>query len=156
MKVQRSIEIAALPNKIWPYLIEPDKILKWYIPMHKFEYTGEQRSGVGTSFYSEEKAGGRLMKLNFVATEWVENEKLAFRMTSGNFVKGYDQRWTTEPTLSGSRFTFAEDVKLPYGIIGKIMGVFARSSSEAHVKEMLARLKLFAELKESNVPAKGG
>ncbi len=29
MKVQRSIEIAAPPEKIWPFLVEPEKILKW-------------------------------------------------------------------------------------------------------------------------------
>jgi uncharacterized protein YndB with AHSA1/START domain len=145
MRVQRSIEIAAPPEKIWPFLVEPEKILKWCTTIEKFEYTGEQRSGVGTPFYFEEKAGGRLMKFNFVATEWVENKRLVSRMTSGNFLKGYVQGGTIEATPSGSRFTFDEDVKLPYGIIGKFIGLFARRSSEAHLKEMLAKLKSLAE-----------
>ena len=114
MKVQKSIEIAAPPDKIWPFLIEPEKILKWCITFLKFEYTGEQRSGLGTTFYLEEKAGGPLMKLNFRITEWVENERVAFSMISGNFVKGYEQSWAVEATPSGSRFTFMEEVKLPY------------------------------------------
>ena len=145
MKVQKSIEIAAPPEKIWPFLIEPEKILKWCITFLKFEYTGEQRSGVGTTFYLEEKAGGPLMKLNFRITEWVENERVAFSMTSGNFVKGYEQSWTVEVTPSGSRFTFMEEVKLPYGIIGKIMGLFAQRGSEATVGKMLPKLKSLAE-----------
>lgn len=145
MRVQRSIEIAAPPEKIWPFLVEPEKILKWCITLEKFEYTSEQRSGVGTPFYFEEKAAGRVMKLNFVVTEWVENERLAFSMTSGNFVKGYEQRWTVESIPSGSRFTFMEKVELPYGIIGKILGLFARGRSEATVREMLAKLKSLAE-----------
>ena len=145
MKIQRSIEIASPPEKIWPFLVQPEKILKWCIFLQKFEYTGEQHSGVGTPFYSEEKAGGRLMKLNFVVTEWVQNKSVACRMTSGNFLKGYEQRSTIEATPSGSRFTYIEESKLPYGVIGKILGLFARSSSEAHVKEMLAKLKSLAE-----------
>ena len=145
MRVEKSIEIAAPPEKIWPFLIEPEKILKWCITLEKFEYTGEQRSGVGTPFYFEEKAAGRLMKLDFTVTEWVENEKIAFSKTSGNFVKGYEQRWTVEATPSGSRFIFVEDVELPYGVIGKFMGLFARRGSEAAVKEMLAKLKSLAE-----------
>ena len=146
MRVERSVGIAAPPEKIWPFLVEPEKILKWCITLEKFQYTSEQRNGVGTPFYFEEKAtGGRLMKLNFAVTEWVENEKLAFTKTSGNMVKGYEQRWTVEATPSGSRFTFMEQVELPYGIIGKILGLFARSSSEAHVKEMLVKLKSLAE-----------
>ena len=145
MKIQRSIEIASPPEKIWPFLVQPEKILKWCITLQKFEYTGEQRSGVGTPFYSEEKAGGRLMKLNFVVTEWVQNKSVACRMTSGNFLKGYEERLTIEAAPSGSRFTYIEESKLPYGVIGKILGLFARSSSEAHVKEMLAKLKSLAE-----------
>ena len=122
MRVQRSIEIAAPPGKIWPFLIEPEKILKWCITFRRFEYTGEQRSGVGTTLYIEEKAGPMpLMKLNFAVTEWAENERLAFRMTSGSGVKSYEQSWTIETIPSGSRFTFIENVELPFGIIGKLM-----------------------------------
>lgn len=145
MRVQRSIEIAAPPEKIWPFLVEPEKILKWCITFEKFEYTSEQRSGVGTPFYFEERAAGRLMKLNFAVTEWIENERVAFSMVSGNFVKGYEQRWTLEAIPSGSRFTFMEEIELPYGIIGKILGLFARRRSEATVEEMLAKLKRSAE-----------
>ncbi len=145
MRVQRSIEIAAPPEKIWSFLVESEKILKWCITFKKFEYTSEQRSGVGTPLYVEEKAGGPLMKLNFAVTEWVENERLAFSMTSGTGVKGYEQRWIVEATPSGSRFTFTENVELPFGIIGKLIGLVARFGSQANVGKMLAKLKSLAE-----------
>jgi len=41
MRVERSVEIAAPPEKIWPFLVEPEKILEWCITFEKFEYTGE-------------------------------------------------------------------------------------------------------------------
>lgn len=145
MIVQKSIEIASQPEKIWSFLIEPEKILKWCITLKNFKYTGEQRSGVGTPIYFEEKAGGQLMKLNFTVTEWVENQKMAFKMTSGNFVKGYEQRWVIENILSGSKFTFREEVKLPFGFIGKTMELFGHRASEATVDKMLVRLKILAE-----------
>ena len=145
MRVERSIEIATPPEKIWPFLVEPEKILKWCITLRRFEYTSEQRSGVGTPFYFEEIAAGRLMKLNFAVTEWVEKERLAFSMTSGNFVKAYEQRWTLKATPSGSKFTFMEQVELPYGIIGRIMGLLDQRSSGAIVGKMLAKLKSLAE-----------
>jgi len=145
MKVRKSIEIKAPPEKIWPFLIEPDKIQEWCTTFIKFEYTSEQRSGVGATFYLEEKAGGPLMKLNFRITEWLKNERVAFSMTSGNFVKGYEQSWTVETIPMGSRFTFMEEVKLPYGIIGRIMGLFVQRGSEATVGKMLHKLKSLAE-----------
>jgi uncharacterized protein YndB with AHSA1/START domain len=144
MRVQDSIEIAAAPEKIWPFLVEPDRILKWYTLLQKFEYTSQQRSGVGTTFYMEEK-GGVLMKLNFLATEWVENQVLAFRMTSGNFVKAYEQKWSLAPSAAGTLFTCAEDVTMPYGALGRILGAMVRSSSKAHMREMVVRLKALAE-----------
>ena len=102
MRVQKSIEIAAPPEKIWPFLVKPDKIMAWFTLLKKFEYTGKQRSGVGTPFYYEEKSGGRLMKFNYTVTEWVENSRLAFIMTSGPLKKDY-QEWVIEAASSGSR-----------------------------------------------------
>jgi uncharacterized protein YndB with AHSA1/START domain len=147
MKVQDFIEIAAPPEKIWPFLVEPERILRWYTLLQRFEYTSEQHSGAGTTFYMEEKAAV-LMKLSFVMTEWVENARLAFRMTAGNFVRGYEQAWTLEPTPSGSRFTLWEEVTMPYGPLGRVLGAFGRSSSEGHVREILAKLKAWAETEE--------
>jgi uncharacterized protein YndB with AHSA1/START domain len=145
MKVQGAIDIAAPPQKIWPFLIEPDKILKWCITYQKFEYTGEKRPGAGATFYLEEKAGGPLMKLNFAVTEYVDNQRLACKMTSGNFLKGYEQQMTLETIPSGSRFTFAEEIKMPYGPIGSLIGLLGKSSSQAHLKEMMAKLKSLSE-----------
>ena len=117
MRVQRSIEIAAAPEKIWPFLVEPEKILKWFTLLREFEYTGKQRSGVGTPFYYEEESGGRLMKLNYAVTEWVENEKLAFIMTSGPLKRDY-QEWIIEANTSVSRFTIIEELELPRAFCG--------------------------------------
>ena len=46
MRVESSVDIAVPQEKVWPFLIEPEKILKWIITFQKFEYTTEQYSGV--------------------------------------------------------------------------------------------------------------
>jgi len=145
MDVHQSIEIAAPPEKIWPLLIEPDNVLKWYGTLRTFRYAEGSPPGLGARIYAEEKGPGVLMKLNFETTDWVENRALALHMVSGTGVKGYDQRWTLDPLPAGSRFTFAEHVELPYGALGKLIGGVARRSSEGHLAEMLAKLKALAE-----------
>jgi uncharacterized protein YndB with AHSA1/START domain len=145
MKVQKSIEIAAPPEKIWPFLVVPSNILKWLTTFQKCEFSGQQQSGVGMTLYVEEKAGGPYLKIHFVVTEWVEYQKLAFKMTSGNFVKGYDQQLTIEPIPSGSRFNITEDVKMPWGIFGRLIGFLGHSGSEKHLKEAVNKLKSLAE-----------
>ena len=145
MKVQRSIEISAPPEKIWPFLTEPEKIMKWFDLLQKFEYTGNRRNSVGTTFYYEEKSSGGLMKLHYVVTGWVENEKLAFGVTSGSLKKD-DQVWSIEALPSGSRFTMFEDLDFPYGIIGKIIGaLFGGMMIGKNMEKILANLKKLVE-----------
>ncbi len=145
MKVQKSIDIMVPGEKIWPLLVEPDKIVKWYDTMKNFKYTGEQRNGAGMPFYFEEPSPMGTMKIYFITTDWVENSKIAFKMTSGNALKAYEQIWSITALPSGSRFTFTENVRLPYGILGKIMGFFGRFSSISSVKKILIKLKAAAE-----------
>ncbi len=145
MRVEKTIEIVAPPEKIWPFLVEPDRVLQWYSTFRRFEYSGDVHSGVGTRLYIEEQAMGPVMKLNFEATEWKENERLALRMVSGTGVKSYEQQWSLEPTAGGSRFTFAEQVELPYGVLGKLLGLVGERMSAATVDKVLARLKALVE-----------
>ena len=145
MKIEKSIEIAAPSERIWPFFIEPEKVLQWSITFIKFQYAGDQQSGIGTPLYIEEKASGPLMKMNFEVTEWKENERLAFKMTSGAPLKSYEQIWTLSPTESGSKFTFYEEIIFPLGIVGRLIGLVGQGSSYKFVTEMQAKLKSLVE-----------
>jgi len=145
MKIEKSIEIAAPPERIWPFFVDPEKVIKWSITFRKYQYAGDQRSGVGTPLYIEEKAGGPLMKMNFEITEWVENERIRLKMISGASLKSYEQLWTLAPTNSGSEFTFYEEIVFPLGVIGKLIGLVSQGSSYKFVTEMQSKLKSLVE-----------
>jgi len=145
MKVQKSIDIAAPPEKVWPFFVEPEKVLKWCITFQRFEYSGSQRSGVGTPIYIEEQAGGRLSRMQFEVTDWKENEKLVLRMVSGGNYRSYCQEFSLERTPAGSRVTFMEEIELPYGVIGKLLGLAAERMSAVTVVKMEAKLKELAQ-----------
>jgi len=145
MRVRRSIEINAPPEKIWPFMSEPEKVLQWYLPLQKFEYTTDQRNLVGAALYYEEKTALGRIKLNCVVTEWEVKEKFAFKMHSGNMMKSYQETWTVEPTPSGSRFIFLEEGESSLGVIGKLLNPVAERSSGATIEKMLASLKSLVE-----------
>ncbi|UCB42688.1 MAG: SRPBCC family protein [Dehalococcoidales bacterium] len=147
MRIQRSVEIAAPPEKIWPFLVEPDKIMQWFTLLKKFEYTSEQRTGVGTTFYYEENTGLMLAKLNYKVTEWVENERLAFSMTSGPS-KRDDQVWAIEAIPSGSRFTLTEDYEMPWAILGKMIVALVGRMIGRRIQEIIDNLKRLVEKQE--------
>jgi hypothetical protein len=144
MKIHKTIKIAAPASKIWPFLVEPQNILKW-CPVETIRHTSEQNSGLNTPFYFEERAIGLLFMMNFLVTEWLENESVAFKMTSGNIVKGYEQRYTIRSIPLGSQFTCFEDVKMPYGVLGRVAGLLRRFVSEGRLERMLGKLKVLAE-----------
>ena len=146
MRIERSVEIAAPPEKIWPFLVEPDKIMQWFTLLKKFEYTSKQRSGAGTTFYYEEKNGPMLMKLGYEVTEWVENERFAFRMTSGPAsTRRDDQVWAIEATSSGSRFTCTEDFEMPWGVLGRMLAALMGGMIGKRIQEILVNLKRIVE-----------
>src|SRR5512137_184864 len=96
MKAEGTIVLNAPPEKVWPYLVEPEKVLLWSSTYKKYEYTGDQHSGVSTRYYLEEKAGGPLMKINFESIAWEDNKALTLRMVSGEGVKAYQQTYRLE------------------------------------------------------------
>ncbi|OGO61351.1 MAG: hypothetical protein A2032_00255 [Chloroflexi bacterium RBG_19FT_COMBO_49_13] len=145
MRVQKAIEVNVPANKVWPFFVEPERVLQWCITFKKFEYTSDQHSGVGTPLYIEEQASGQHMKMNFEIKEWKENEKVALRMISGASLKSYEQIWSLETTTTGSRVTFMEEIELPYGVIGKLLGLILGGMSASTVDKMLAKLKSLVE-----------
>ena len=145
MQVERSLEMAAAPQRVWPLLVESQQILKWFTLLKSFEYTSEPPRGVGTTFHYEEQSGGRLMKLDYRVTEWVENERLAFSVVSGPLRKD-DQVWSIAAVPGGTKVTLWEDVALPGGKLGDVVlaPVVGRMIG-GHLAEMLVNLKGLAE-----------
>ena len=141
MQVKKSININTPAERIWPYLIDPEKIIQWCITFREFEYTSKQHSGVGTPIFIEEKATGPVMKMDFSVTEWTENEVVAIRKVSGSMPKNYEQRWQIEAQNGESKFTFFEEIQMPWGFIGKLLESVAQGTSEKTVDKMLQVLK---------------
>jgi uncharacterized protein YndB with AHSA1/START domain len=147
MIIEDYIHIDETKEKIWPYMTDPQKILQWCITFRKFEYTSAQRQGIGTTFHVEEKAAGPLpvSSLNFETTGWKENEHISFTKTSQGGPTKYIQEWKITPENAGSKFTFREEIDMPYGFIGKIIESFAKGMSASSVEKMLLQLKRSVE-----------
>jgi hypothetical protein len=147
MKISKSIDIATQADKIWPFLIEPDSVMKWCCNVKRIIlHANERNHGLGGKFYLEERAVGRILKLHFVVTEFEVNRSFAFKMVSGDLVKAYEQKYTLEPHPNGTTLTCFEHVIFPMGIMGKAAGMFRKPISEARVNKMLANLKIMGEV----------
>ena len=144
MKAENSIEIAAPPEKIWSLLTERENLLKWHPRAQTFDFIGEQRSGVGATFYMVGKSDGRLMRSVCEITDWQENKKFAFHEILG-MTKKFDAAYNIEATETGSRLTMMWDTVMPYWIIGSIMLLFMRKQWVEMSDQMIANIKSLAE-----------
>jgi uncharacterized protein YndB with AHSA1/START domain len=144
MQVQMGVDIEAPPEKVWPYLVDPDMAMQWYTSLTKFEYTSEG-PGPDSTFYWEEMVRGKMYSNHFRTTEWVENRVFAYEMTESNYFKSYTERWELKPTATGCRFSFNDTMVFPYGPFGKIMGWFGERMAQKSSQEILQNLKRLAE-----------
>ncbi|HJX69631.1 MAG TPA: SRPBCC family protein [Dehalococcoidia bacterium] len=144
MKAQGSIEIAAPPEKIWALLTKRETMLQSFPWCERFDFVGEQRSGVGSMFYMVQKVDGRTERHLCEVTEWEENKKLAFHQVLGD-VKKLEVVFTIEATETGSRFALVYNATLPGWIIGKIIELFVGKRFKKEAEEDLANIKRLAE-----------
>lgn len=150
MKVEKSIEISAAPQRIWPFLTDPEKIVLWFDTFQKCEFAGKMKNGLGTSYYVEEKVPGPLRKVNFDAITWDPYERLNLRMTSGKNVSSYEIHWSLKSGQAGTTFHFIEEVGMPFGPIGKLLGKLGQRKANGMVEGMLVKLKELSEKEEIN------
>jgi uncharacterized protein YndB with AHSA1/START domain len=143
--IHKRIEINANPEKIWPFLVDPEKILKWCFTLESFEYTSSQKEGKGATFRYIDKGAVHKVEINCVIVKWIENQVISFRMTSGTHFKSYEGTWSIESVQRISTFCFEEKTKMPYGIIGKLVGIVSERRAAAVVDKMLERLKSSVE-----------
>lgn len=73
-------------------------------------------------------------------TEMIENEKMAFRTTSGNTtVIG---SVTLSPTKGGTKVTITQDYELPYSVLGKLIDKLrVHKVLETSIEKALKKLK---------------
>jgi uncharacterized protein YndB with AHSA1/START domain len=143
--IHKEIIINAGPEKIWPFITEPEKILKWCFTLESFEYTSGQKRGKNSTFRYIDKGSVHKIEVNFVITEWIENKVFSFKMTSGAHFKGYEGTWSIENGREKSIFRVNEKTTQPYGIIGKLVGIISERRASAVMEEMLERLKYNVE-----------
>lgn len=142
------VDIAAPPEVVWTYLVEPEKVMEWFDSLKVFEYTSEER-GPGSTFYWEEVVRGKTYSNHFKTTEWIPNRLFAYEMTEGNFFRAYTERWEIEPTADGCRFSFDDRLVFPYGPWGKVMGWFGERMAKKSGEYILGNLKRLAEAEKA-------
>jgi uncharacterized membrane protein len=142
-RVEKSIEVNVPPEKIWP-LVKWENVPQVFESLKKMEWTSEGHNKVGSTLHLTTEVAGVKQESDVEITEWVENEKAAWRTIGGNATIIFSS--TFSPTKNGTKVTFTQDYGLPYSVLGKIIDKLRfHKAIEKDTEKALIKLKAMAE-----------
>jgi coenzyme Q-binding protein COQ10 len=142
-RIEKSTVIKASPEKIGS-IAQFDRLPEWQAEWKSVEWTSEEKNKVGSTLHLVGEVSGFKSEIDLELTEFVENEKAAWRTIGGNMT-GIGSM-TFSPVEDGTKFSMVIDYELPYSVLGKLIDKLrVRKAIEKSYDEALKRLKDMAE-----------
>jgi carbon monoxide dehydrogenase subunit G len=144
MRVERSIEIAAPPDRIYDLVMDPQRLEEWVTIHDHLEEVSDGQLRKGSKLTQRLKLAGR--KFN-VRWEVVENEREKRVVWDGKGPVHSHARvvYEFEPNDDGTRFSYTNEYDLPGGPLGRMAGGAVRRITAKELDRTLERLKKLVE-----------
>ena len=144
MRVSASVVMAALPERVWPIISDPERALSFMAGVTRWEVVGEQPTGIGARYRILLRVGSAEIGGLIEVVEWDPPRELAW--TS---VTGIDQRGRWRLRDAGAARTRVE-LRLAYGVAGSglsgwVAERIAAPTVTGHLRRTLQRLKQMVE-----------
>jgi uncharacterized protein YndB with AHSA1/START domain len=117
--VEDTIEIAAPPERIWDYLIDPDKGVLWQQSMLELAKEGPGAIEKGSTYRGVIKVAGRKMPWTAEVTELEPNRRVAYKSTESPV------SFTIQHTLENLGGRTRMSVRNESGSLGSFFGKLA-------------------------------
>lgn len=88
MQIEHTEEFRCTPERLWPYIEEPELQKKWMKGLIENRLTSEGPSRVGSRFRMKIKEGGRVVEFDGEVTAHDRPRHLAVRFWGGSFKPG--------------------------------------------------------------------
>lgn len=111
MGIEVSIDIPAPPQEVWDYAADLARNAEWMADAASITFTSAQTEGIGTTFDCVTKVGPLKTTDQIEVVEWDPPRVLGIRHQGA--VRGVG-RFTLEPIPDGARFTWTEELTMPW------------------------------------------
>jgi carbon monoxide dehydrogenase subunit G len=122
-RVTQSIDILAPVEVVWREAADLGSHAEWMADAESVEFMTDQRQGRGTLMQVETVVGPFRLTDLMEVTGWEDHESIAVKHTG--LVTG-EGIFTLEPSPSGTRFTWTEELSFPWHLGGPITAFFAK------------------------------
>jgi uncharacterized protein YndB with AHSA1/START domain len=141
-EVRGSVWLDASPESVWPYLVEPDKLIQWLTEMRHVEWLDEGPIGVGSRYYVNKEVRGQVRRYDTQVTRLEENRIYGFVSEASGF-SHVDGVWELVPEDSGCRFEMRETITLAKP--NPVANWFVKWGASRAIREFQAQLKCLVE-----------
>jgi carbon monoxide dehydrogenase subunit G len=123
-RIRVKTTIDAPPRDVWRRLADIADHVSWMADAASIRFTGDQRSGVGTTFECETRVGPLRTLDVMEITEWRERRSMG--VTHRGLVTGTGRFRLARARRGRTRLTWDEDLRFPWWLGGLIGSVLAR------------------------------
>ena len=144
MKVERSIEIAAPPEKVYAVVMDPARLADWVTIHVSLEGAPPSQLREGSELTQRLRLAGRAFTVHWTV---VENEAARRIVWEGQGPMRSHAGVTYElrPAGGGTRFSYTNEFALPGGPLGRVAGPLVRRATAGELDRSLYRLKALVE-----------
>ena len=144
MKVERSTDIGASPERVYEVVMDPRCLEQWVTIHHHLEEAPEGELKEGSELTQCLKLAGQKIKVRWRVVEDDCPRRVVWEgrgpmRSKARVVYGF------EPNGGGTRFSYTNEYELPGGALGRLAG---RSVSKVTAKETDATLERLKQLVE--------
>jgi carbon monoxide dehydrogenase subunit G len=144
MRVERTVELAAAPERVYDLVMDPSRLGDWVTIHHRLEGAPPSRLGRGSKLTQWLRIAGRRFKVRWIV---VENQPRARVVWEGRGPVATHARveYRFTPNDDGTRFSYVNEFELPGGPLGRLAG---RTLARVTAKELDATLQRLKSLVE--------
>lgn len=144
MKVERTVEIDAPPERVYDVVMDPARLEEWVTIHHHLEDAPNGRLRKGSKMTQCLKLAGKKFNVRWTV---VENDPCVRVVWEGRGPVASHARvvYELEENSDGTRFSYLNEYDLPGGALGRIAGRAVSRVTQKELDGSLQRLKLLVE-----------
>ncbi len=144
MKVERSVQIAAPPERVYEVVMDPRRLGDWVTIHHELEDAPQTRLRKGSKLTQTLKLAGQRFKVHWTV---VENEPRKKVVWEGKGPVGSTARveYRFAPNGDGTHFSYMNEYELPGGVLGRLAGLPVSRVTARELDGSLQQLKSLVE-----------
>jgi len=145
MRIEYEDEIQQTPEKVFPWIAEPEKAMKWQKNVVGGEIIVNKPEIVGTTFREVIEENGKSLEMLGIITKYVKNEVMGFHLESK--IHEFDVSYSVEGIGRTTRLSIEADIKwkFPLNIFSKFLGKGMKEALKKQMESEVQELKKLCE-----------